>query len=220
MRAIRHPLFARTSRRYSALLLTIVVIAIVGTSGAGRKFYDDDPITREPETQDASRVQGREIGLMYDLAPNLFGRPGDSATNVRARNINTIDEVPDSNWFTNRILARPISLDEAARGPLQGSGPAEGPWTIIRDKNAGAAPGFRIRDTKGVVWFVSFDARGYPEAATSAIAVANKIFWAIGYWQVENFLARVRPEQIQIDPEATIRTPAGVRRNWRGGDLA
>src|SRR6476661_8112870 len=88
------------------------ILAGVSTASATRKFYDDDPITREPETQDASKVQGREIGLMYDLAPNLFGRPGDAAPDVRARNISTIDEVPDSNWFTNRILARPVSVDE------------------------------------------------------------------------------------------------------------
>jgi hypothetical protein len=219
MRTLHHSLSNPTARRYCAVLLATVVITVVGTSGAGRKFYDDDPIAREPETQDASGVKGREIGLMYDLAPNLFGRPGDASTNVRARNINTIDEVPDSNWFTNRILARPVSLDEAARGPLEGSGPAEGPWTIIRDKAAGAAPGFRIRDANGTVWFVSFDARGYPEAATSAIVVANKLFWALGYWQVENFLTRVRPEEIRLDPEATIRTPAGVRRKWRRSDL-
>ena len=219
MRTIYLRLCAQTARRYCAVTLTIIVIAIAGASGAGRKFYDDDPITREPETQDASRVQSREIGLMYDLAPNLFGRPGDAATDVPAQNINTIDEVPDSSWFTNRILARPVSLDEAARGPLEGRGPAEAPWTITRDKTAGAAPGFRIRDANGVVWFVSFDALGYPEAATGAIVVANKIFWAIGYWQVENFLTRVRPDQIRIDPEATIRTPAGVRRKWRRSDL-
>jgi hypothetical protein len=205
--------------RYSAVLLTSVVCAIASTSGAGRRFYDDDPITREPETQDASKVQGRQIGLMYDLAPNLFGRPGDGAPDVRAQNVNTIDEVADSSWFTNRILARPVSVDEAARGPLEHTGPAQGPWTIIRDKQAGAAPGFRIRDANGVVWFVSFDARGYPEAATSAIVVANKIFWALGYWQVENFLTRVRPEEIRLDPEATIKTPAGVRRKWRPSDV-
>ena len=52
-----------------------------------------------------------------------------------------------------------------------------------------------------------------------AIVVANKIFWALGYWQVENFLTRVHPEQIQLDPAATIRTPAGVRRKWRRSDL-
>ena len=39
---------------------------------------------------------------------------------------------------------------------------------------------------------MSFDAEGFPEAATGAILVANKIFWALGYWQVENY---PRPHQ-------------------------
>ena len=48
-----------------------------------------------------------DIDLFIDLAINLFGRPGDSTPDVRARNVNTIDEVPDSSWFTNRILGAP-----------------------------------------------------------------------------------------------------------------
>ena len=48
-----------------------------------------------------------------------------------------------------------------------------------------------MRDSRGDRWFVSFDAAGHPEAATGAIAVANKIFWALGYWQVENHLVSV-----------------------------
>src|SRR5678815_2533581 len=108
-----------------------LVAATVSTPSATRKFFDDDPITREPETQDASKAQGRDIDLVFDLAMNLFTRPGDSAADVRALNINTIDEVPDSSWFTNRILARSVSIEEAVRGPLSGSGPAPGTWTII-----------------------------------------------------------------------------------------
>ena len=49
--------------------------------------------------------------------------PGDQTPDVRAGNVNTIDEVPDSSWFTNRIGARPVSIDEAVRGPLTGDGP-------------------------------------------------------------------------------------------------
>src|SRR5262245_43905706 len=111
------------SRRFLGASITVAAILLTTVSGASRKFYDDDPITREPETRDASGVRGREINLIYDLAPNMFGHPGDDASNVRARNINTIDEVPDSSWFTNRILGRPISLEEAGRGPLEGPGP-------------------------------------------------------------------------------------------------
>ena len=36
------------------------------------KFYADDPIAREPDTQDASKVQEWEIGLIADLTLNLF----------------------------------------------------------------------------------------------------------------------------------------------------
>jgi hypothetical protein len=210
-------------------LLVLTLVAAAGVfalwngatpvSGAGRKFYADDPIQREPETQDASKVQEWEIDLFWDLALNLFGRPGDPTPDVKARNINTADEVPDSSWFTNRILARPLSIDEAVRGPLSGSGPAPGTWSVIRPKEAGFAPGFTMRDARGETWFVSFDANGFPEAATGAILVANKIFWALGYWQVENHLVRVRPNQLVIAETATATPPSGKPRPMKLRDL-
>jgi hypothetical protein len=188
-------------------------------SNAGRKFYNDDPLTREPETQDASAAQEHEIDLFFDLALNLFAKPGDQTRDVRARNINTIDEVPDSSWFTNRILARLLTTAEAVRGPLTDDGPAPGTWSITGAKQAGFAPGFTVRDAKGTIWFVSFDSRGNPEAATGAILVANKIFWTLGYWQVENHLVAVRPDQLLIADSATVRPPSGVVRRMRPGDL-
>jgi hypothetical protein len=201
----------------AALIAAISFIGAVSTATV--KFYDDDPIAREPETQDASGVQDRKIDLIFDLTANLFGQPGDTSENVRARGINTIDEIPDSSWFTNRILARAVSPEEAARGPLAGSGPAPGPWTLVEPKRSGFAPGFTMRDSKGETWFVSFDARGYPEAATGAILVANKIFWTLGYWQAENYLAAIRPENIVIAETATVRPPSGTRRKMKAGDL-
>ena len=119
---------------FSGGLLAMLLVADSHGGSATRQFYDDDPLAREPATQDASKVQAWEIDLFYDLALNLFTRPGDPAPDVRARNINTIDEVPDSSWFTNRILARPVSLEEAARGPLTGTGPAAGTWTVTVQK--------------------------------------------------------------------------------------
>ena len=110
--------------RLAAALLLLATVAATPDSGQ-RKFYDDDPIAREPETQDASRAAPKDINLIYDLALNLFAQPGDPGT-VRAQNINTIDEVPDSNWFTNRDLKRGVSIDELAKGPNTSSGPAAG----------------------------------------------------------------------------------------------
>ncbi|MGE3841146.1 MAG: hypothetical protein AB7I50_06125 [Vicinamibacterales bacterium] len=205
--------------RWGASLGALVILFLTSTAAANR-FFDDDPLAREPETQDASKAAPRDIDLFWDLASNLFGRPGDPAVNVKAKNVNTIDEVPDSNWFTNRIGARPLTTDEIARGPLMGEPPAQGKWTITRAKDAGAAPGFTARDARGELWFVSFDANGYPEAATGAILVANKIFWALGYWQVENFLVTIRPEEVSIGEGARITPPSGRRRPMNGDDLA
>src|SRR5947207_2988863 len=61
------------------------------------RFYRDDPILVEPETQDASGVKPWKIDLFYDLLLNSFARPG-LPPGSRALNINTVDEVPDSSW--------------------------------------------------------------------------------------------------------------------------
>jgi hypothetical protein len=205
--------------RVLAGIILVLVVSQTSSSGTGRRFYNDDPLAREPESQDASKVAPWDIDLVYDLAENLFAHPGDHGPAQRAGNVNTIDEVPDSGWFTNRILARPVSVEEASRGPLTGEGPAPGIWSVVRPKQAGFAPGFTMRDTKGDVWFVSFDAKGFPEAATGAILVANKIFWTLGYWQVENYLVSIRLDQLVVADSATTRPPSGKDRPMRLGDI-
>jgi hypothetical protein len=195
------------------------VLAVVTSQGATPRFFPDDPLQREPESQDAGKVESWDIDLAVDLATNLFGRPGDKASRVRAQNVNTIDEVPDSSWFTNRIGAVPVSIEEAARGPARGRGPVPEGWTVTHAKEAGFSPGFTMRDAEGETWFVSFDPVGFPDAATGAVVVANKIFWTLGYYQVENYLIAVRPDQLEIDGKARIKAPSGTYRALRRGDL-
>ena len=76
-----------------------------------------------------------------------------------------------------------------------------------------------MRDSRGDLWFVSFDAAGHPEAATGAIMVANKIFWALGYWQVENHLATITRDQIVISDKAIFTPSSGRRRPMEARDL-
>jgi len=196
------------------------VWAAVDLRSAGRRFYDDDPIAREPASQDASHAASQEVDLFVDLMLNLFTRPGDAETNVRAGNVNTVDEVPDSTWFTNRIGTRPVSKEEAIRGPIEGRPPAPGTWTIIRAKSAGFSPGFTATDPTGETWFVSFDQPGYPEAESAAVVVANKIFWTLGYWQVENFIVSLRQNDLVIadDVQVTL-VPSGKSRKMTRSDL-
>jgi hypothetical protein len=205
--------------RIQPIIVVIIILAALSVaSGNGRRFYDDDPLASDPETQDASKAQRMDSVLSYDLLENLFSTPGDTEK-VHAKNVNTIDEVPDSSWFTNRILARPLSPQEAARGPVTGPGVAPGPMVVTSAKPAGITPGFVLRDSAGTTWFVQFDAAKYPEAASAASMVANKIFYALGYWQAENHVGELRLDTLTIGPKAFTETPSGKIRQLDRDDL-
>ncbi len=214
------------SRTNPAIRWTLIVSALVFTAGdvlaaaepVRPKFYPDDPILVEPETQDASGITPWKIDLLYDLLLNQFTRPG-LPPGSRARNVNTIDEVPDSSWFTNRILARPLTSVEVVRGSLTGDGPAAGQLTIIAAKTEGATPGFTIRDTAGVTWFVTFDPKSNPEGGSAAAVIANRIFWALGYHQAEYHIGELSRERLEVDPNATFIPPSGKRRAMKVHDI-
>ena len=196
----------------------LALVSGIAPGEPGPKFYADDPIAVEPETQDASNVVRQKIDLFYDLMLNQFATPG-LPPGPRAQNVNTIDEVPDSSWFTNRILSRPVRIAEAARGPVTGNGPAPGSWVVVAAKTEGDAPGFTVRDSAGVTWFLAFDRPSNPEGATGAAVVASKIFWTLGYYQAEYFIAELRREQLSVDPEATFRPPSGRERKMTLKDI-
>ena len=99
---------------------------------------------------------------MLDATINLFSRPGLKEVG-RAEDVNTIDEVPDSNWFTNRAGTRPITADELFRGPSDDAGPAPGKWTVSQKAN-GVTPGFTITDERNRRYFVKFDSSRLPGA--------------------------------------------------------
>jgi hypothetical protein len=177
--------------RFFALLLFLA--ALVGMSSravftANPRFYRDDPLQREIESQDASAAQRSDIGDLYEMTYNLFVTPRYKPTGLRAKNLNTIDEVPDSSWFTNRVVARTLTIDELVRGPVAGAPPDPSSWVIIREKSVGVHPGITAKDANGESWFLEFDPKYYPEAATAAVVMATKFFWALGYNQVESFM--------------------------------
>ena len=217
MRTTPTPWIRRTRLLHAVVGLTVGAAFAAGA--AGPKFYPDDPISRVVDSQDAAGVQEREINLIYDTLENSVYWPGDRTPNVRAQNLNTIDEVPDSNWFTNRLGARAITVDELLKGPDTVSGPAEGNWTVIAAKNDGVTPGFTVRDSKGQVWFIKFDPPGYRGMATGTEVVVTKLFWALGYHVPEVHLATLHPDRLTIDDAARITPPSGNRRQFKQSDI-
>src|SRR4051794_6340628 len=183
------------------------------------RFYADDPISREPASRDASGAKPEDITSTYEMVHNLFATARYRPTGNRALNLNTIDEVPDSAWFTNRVGTMELTTDDVVRGPNRGLPPDPSRWVVIRQKSAGAPPGVTAMDARGDTWFIEFDPASTPEGATAALEIATKLFWAFGYNQVETFLTTFDPARVAIDPRATVRRPSGERTRLTQDDL-
>ena len=194
-----------------SVVLAGVIAGFSSVSATGPRFYRDDPLVREPEPQDAGRAAVSQLDLMYELSYNLFALAGRKPSGLRAQNVNTIDEVPDSSWFTNRIGTRALTIDEIVRGPNVGPPPDPSRWVIWRQKTSGSHPGVTAKDANGETWFLEFDPPYYPNAATAAAVMATKFFWAFGYNQVESFLTTFDPKRMEINPEATFLRPNGKK---------
>lgn len=205
--------------RYSLLVLALAGSVVLSGAGraAGPKFFGDDPISRDPETQDASGVQPIEISQQFDYVENSFLNAGDR-TPQRAVNVTTVDEVPDSSWFTNRTGTGKWSED-AAKGPDSGSGPAAGPWTIVAAKSEGVTPGMTIRDSAGDLYFIKFDPPSNPEMASGAEIISTKFFHAFGYNVPENYLATVMPSSLAIGSGTRIADQDGRLHPMRPRDV-
>jgi hypothetical protein len=205
-------------RARAAAALVLVAFTFAPARTAVPRFFPDDPLAVDPETADASAVRPWNVSEEYDFIDNTFLDSADR-TNVRASNVNTIDEVPDSSWFTNRIGARSMSVEEIVRGPFTDHPPTAGPWTIIAGKTEGITPGLTIRDSAGRDYFVKFDPPSNPEMATGAEVVTTRFFHALGFHVPENYLATLRPDDLRIDPAATVRGISGRKRSFTRDDL-
>ena len=197
------------------------LVALYTVAGAQKPhFYSDDPIAQVPETQDASKVMRKDVNLVYDEASNLFGKPGDPDMNRRAQSINTIDEVPESSWFTNRIIgSKQLTAEDVAKGPNTGDGPAPGKWTVSAGKSDGVTPGFTIIDTAGTRWFIKFDPPDYREMMSGAEVTVTKLFHALGYNVPENHVTRLTRDMLAIGESAKITASDGAETRLTDRDL-
>lgn len=202
-------------------VLVLIAGALSAAIGArAPRFYPDDPIwTDDDRAFDASAVGEIEDSNGYDFLINTFGSPGERR-DVRALNVNTVDEVPDSSWFTNRIGRRPIPIADVVRGPDQQDGITLDGWIVSGGKGTGVQPGFRMTDPAGQLYQIEVDPPSNPEMASAAEMIGTAFYNAMGYWTVEVYLAEVDRDRLVISEKATMRDPLnGRRRRLRKRDL-
>ena len=119
------------------LLIAAGALAL-GTLGAAelktsQKFYGDDPVWVMPKPEAVVNAKSRKLSEYYDFFENTLFSPGDRPLKkgefLPSQGINTVDEVPDSAWYTNRHATHRMTLDELRRGPGNSTPPASGAWT-------------------------------------------------------------------------------------------
>jgi hypothetical protein len=185
--------------------------------GAGPRFYSDDPIWIDPDTAfDASGAKPISLSEGYDFLENTFGSPASPGNSdpIRSLNINTLDEVPDSSWFTNRIGRRPMSLAEIVRGPDSVERLDVDEWVVVGGKGpAGFQPGFRAVDPRRPQqWYqLEVDLKSHAELATGAEIIGTALYHAIGYNVVDTYLVNVDPKKVRIGEKVTVRDASGSR---------
>jgi len=221
MASISTSSLAASSRILGAALgAALAVTAGSVVWSAAPHFYPDDPIWSDDDRAfDASQVVAIEDSNGYDFVVNTFAGPGERR-DVRALNVNTVDELPDSSWFTNRIGRRDLPVADVVRGPDRAEPVSLDGWVISGGKSTGVQPGFRMTDPAGQLYQIEVDPPSNPELASSAEIIGTAFYYAIGYHTVEVALAEIDRAALVISERATIRDPLnGRRRRLRKSDI-
>jgi hypothetical protein len=203
----------RSSRRRATALVAIALV-VAGTGFArvaSPRFYPDDPIWADDDMAlDASGATPIEDANSYDFVVNTFSTPGEKR-DVRALNVNTIDEVPDSSWFQNRAR-QSRSVADIVRGPDRLPSISLEGWMVSGGKSTGVQPGFRMTDPQGQLYQIEFDPPDNPEMASGAEIIGTAFYHAFGYHVVDVYLAELDPARLVISEKATLWDPREARR--------
>lgn len=215
----------RTRERIFATLLVAALGPVFAT--ARQKPSWQPPLERDFDTRHISEPRTRRNSQFYDFFDATFFQQAKQAFDLPryvrkkpAMNVNSVDQVPDSSWFTNRITRRPLTPEEIRRGPNRGDGPSgTGIWMVVAGKTSGVTPGFTIQDERGDRYLIKFDPPDSPEMATGAEGVATKIYFASGYHTPENYVVRFDPQRLRVAPEASFTDVRGRERGMTAADL-
>jgi hypothetical protein len=169
---------------------------------------------REPDPKDPDHVSCAptiyDAPTYWDGADNMFFRPLSEmvgiATSGESVNVNSVDEVPDSSWFTNRLGIRPVGLDELRLNEckpevlLDPDHAPDGSWLIDQGKTSGSTPGFRMSVPGRGKYLVKVEATGLPERQVAATVIGEAVYYATGYNATCEQALFVRPSIFRLKP--------------------
>jgi hypothetical protein len=194
---------------FATLIASLSAQTLPESAKALVQFFPDDPLWSDDDMRTIPPPVPHDLSKSYEFIANTFS---DTARSFGpALNVNTLGEVPDSSWFTNRIGVRTMSVDDVLRGPNTVDGPAPGAWQVTGRPDAGITPKFTIRDARGDTYMIKLDPASNPELPSSVELIATKLFHAIGYHVPEDFIVRFSLDRLTVAPGARARNLSGDR---------
>ena len=190
-------------RKTLSFVLTGVVCQ--ATASIAQQYHQDDPIQKVPEVESAPNAGVQNINALYDFMHHSAKYKTPPAT--PSLGVNTLGEVPDSSWFTNRP---PLTVEELKNGARTHGGP-QPPFAVVAAKSEGVTPGFRIKDGRGLTYFIKVDPPANPEMATSADVMGALFLYAAGYNVPENYVLLAHREDFRMSEKATITGLSGKK---------
>ena len=199
------------------LWIIITLLLAIGCAAPQRPFPLRQPMWRDTDLASVSvKCRGDVCAprmyvspLYWDGVDNIVFRPLSEALGVvtsgESVNVNSMDEVPDSSWFTNRLGKRPMSIDELRLGGcsrdqlLDPDSAPDGSWEIDQGKLEGSTGGFRvIVPGKGKYMIKLEDKDDHPERQAAASAIGTALFHAVGYNTVCEQVLYIRPSILKL----------------------
>jgi hypothetical protein len=195
-----------------ALPIAAVVVALAGCAPHVR-FEDRQILWAWPDDRPVPMPNKRVICLAWEDARDGLFAPAERVLSLdylhEARNVNALDELPDSSWFVDprrvpgQARPRAIPAEELTWGALERDDVPVLPLVVIRGKDLGATPGFVVLDARGRKYMVKLDPPGHVGITSSTEVVVTRLGWAAGWRVPAETLVDVWPDQIRLDPSAT-----------------
>ncbi|HEX3758701.1 MAG TPA: hypothetical protein VHW23_08335 [Kofleriaceae bacterium] len=161
--------------------------------------------------------------FVWDQIDNIWFAPLSRALSVEvwgeAVNVNSLDEVPDSAWFTNRPRAGEVDAeaDAAAPGACTADDVLPPPddvhdasWLIDHGKDNGSTLGFRIKVPEKGQYMLKADDPGKPERASAASVIGAAMYHALGFYTSCEQIVVLRKAQLKLGHGLMVVDNSGV----------
>ena len=136
-------------------LVLAVVVALSPAARADESRRDSVPMPAP--TRFSYRYDAFEQGVARPAARSLLVRKL-SRNRREAENVDSRDRVLlPSTWWQPRVGYKPVTGTELLSGPGSGTGPAAGPWKVVKAKTEGVSRGFQMEDSTGARFAIKFD---------------------------------------------------------------